>query len=246
MKRATTAPASAASLRAALRAQASAADAQQALRFFQAGPGGYAEGDRFLGVRVPAVRAIVRANKHVALDTCLALLRSRWHEERLLALLLLVRMHQRGDDATQRAVFEATLANLRHIDNWDLVDTSVEHLIGPHVPADDLRLLERLAGSTSLWERRIAMLATFHHLRRNEFAPTLHIAQLLLGDAHHLIHKATGWLLREVGERDRATLDRFLDAHWRDMPRTAVRYATEHFTPAERRPYFPGSRSPSP
>lgn len=246
MKRAVpaTPPTSAAALRAALRAHATPERAEHARRYFQAEPGGYADGDHFLGVRVPDVRAIVRANRTVALETCLTLLRSRWHEERLLALLLLVRLHQRGDEAMQRAVFDATLADLRHIDNWDLVDTSVEHLIGPHVPVDDLGLLARLARSESVWERRTAILATFHHLRRGEFAPTLHIASLLLDDPHHLIHKATGWLLREVGQRDHAVLVAFLDAHWRAMPRTAVRYAIEQFTPAQRQRYMPPTATP--
>jgi 3-methyladenine DNA glycosylase AlkD len=235
---------SVASLRAALRAQADPVSAVQAQRFFQSGPGEYAEGDAFLGVRVPAVRAIVRANRSVALATCVALLESKWHEERLLALLLMVQLHQRGDRAQQLAVFNACLANLRHIDNWDLVDTSVPQLIGPHVPADNLRLLETLARSSSLWERRIAMLATFHHLRQREFEPTLRIATILLDDPHHLIHKATGWMLREMGERDLPRLVAFLDTHWRRMPRTAVRYAIEKFTPAQRRKYMRASESP--
>ncbi|MCC7054919.1 MAG: DNA alkylation repair protein [Gemmatimonadaceae bacterium] len=230
-------PPTLAHLRRALRAQVDPRRAEQAPRYFQAGPGQYAEGDAFLGVSVPATRAIVRANRTVTLGTCVTLLRSKWHEERLLALLSMVQLHRRGDTAVQQAVFDACMANLRHIDNWDLVDSSAEHLIGTHVPSGDLRLLERLAASGNLWERRIAILSTFHHLRRGEVAPTLHIAQLLLEDPHPLIHKATGWLLREVGERDRPALLAFLDAHWRQMPRTAVRYAIEKFTPRAREQY---------
>ena len=227
----------AAALRRALREQADADDARNLARFFQTGPGQYAEGDKFLGVRVPAVRAIVRANRTASLRVALAVLTSTWHEERLLALLLMVQLHQRGTPEAQLAVFDAYLANVGHIDNWDLVDSSAEFIVGPHVDASNLKLLERLAGSDHLWSRRIAMLATFHHIKRDDFAPALHIAVRLLNDSHHLIHKAVGWMLREIGERDQATLVAFLDAHWVTMPRTAVRYAIEHFTPAARKRY---------
>jgi 3-methyladenine DNA glycosylase AlkD len=219
----------AAALRRALRAQANADDATQQQRYFKTGPGEYAEGDRFLGVRVPAVRTIVQANRAAPLPVILTLLRSKWHEERLLALLLMVERHRRGDASEKQVLFDAYVAHLQHVNNWDLVDTSAPQLIGAQLGADDLALLEHLAASTSLWERRIAMLATFHHIRQGQSAPALHIAELLHRDPHPLLQKAVGWMLREIGERDRAAELRFLDAHWREMPRTAVRYAIEHF-----------------
>jgi 3-methyladenine DNA glycosylase AlkD len=225
-------------LRRELRQHANADDAKTLARFFQTKPGQYAEGDKFLGVRVPAVRSVARANREASLDAALALLSSRWHEERLLALLLMVQRYQRGTIDERRAVFDAYLAHLEYVNNWDLVDSSAEHIVGPQVSADDLSLLERMAASHHLWTRRVAMLATFHHIKLREFRPALHIALRLLNDTHHLMHKAVGWMLREIGKRDRTTLVAFLDAHWTNMPRTAVRYAIEHFTPAARRRYM--------
>jgi 3-methyladenine DNA glycosylase AlkD len=165
------------------------------------------------------------------------LLQSRWHEERLLALFLLVSRYQRGDATERQAVFDAYVARLDHVDNWDLVDSSAPQIIGAHLAPDDTALLERLAHSARLWDRRVAMLATQYHIKRDEFRPALRIAELLRHDTHDLIHKAVGWMLREIGERDRAVEVRFLDAHWRTMPRTAVRYAIEHLTPVARRRY---------
>jgi 3-methyladenine DNA glycosylase AlkD len=227
----------AATLRRKLRAQASATDAVHLQRFFKTGPGQYGEGDRFLGVRVPAVRAIVRAHREATLNVMCALLRSRWHEDRLLALLLMVQQHQRGSPAQQQAVFEAYLGHLPYVNNWDLVDSSAEYIVGPHVSVHDLALLLRLARSVSLWERRTAMLATFHHIKHGDFGPAVQIATILCHDSHDLMHKAVGWMLREIGKRDRGVEVAFLDAHWHTMPRTAVRYAIEHFSPAARRRY---------
>jgi 3-methyladenine DNA glycosylase AlkD len=226
-----------AALRRALRDNASAADAAQLQRYFQTGPGGYAEGDAFLGVRVPAIRRIVRAHRAVSLSVACTLLQSRWHEERMLALLLMVQSYQRGDTTVRQAVFDAYLANLAHINNWDLVDSSAAYILGAHLSPNDVELLEQLAQSASHWERRIAMLATFHQIRCGEFRPALRVATLLRHDTHPLLHKAVGWMLREIGERDVGVERAFLDANWRTMPRTAVRYAIEHFTPEERRAY---------
>ena len=227
----------AASLRRELRTHADADDAKNLARFFQTKPGQYAEGDQFLGVRVPAVRVIVRENRTASLDVALELLTSQWHEERLLALLLMVDRYQHGTPHERTAVFDAYLGHLEHINNWDLVDSSAEHIVGSEVAVHDIALLERLAASEHLWSRRVAMLATFYHIKQREFDPALQIAALLLNDPHHLMHKAVGWMLREIGKRDRATLVGFLDTHWPDMPRTAVRYAVEHFTPTARKRY---------
>jgi 3-methyladenine DNA glycosylase AlkD len=232
-------PPTPASLRRRLRECADAEDAQSLARFFQTKPGQYAEGDKFLGVRVPSLRVIVRESRAASLETALALLTSKWHEERLLALQLMVDRYKRGTADDRKEVFDAYLAHLEFINNWDLVDSSAEYIVGPQVSADDFGLLKRIAVSERLWTRRVAMLATFHHIRQNEFGPALHIAEMLLNDPHHLMHKAVGWMLREIGKRDRPTLVAFLDAHWKAMPRTAVRYAIEHFTPTARKRYMP-------
>jgi 3-methyladenine DNA glycosylase AlkD len=229
-------------LRAALRAEANADDAAHLQRFFKTRAGEYAEGDRFLGVRVPATRRIARAHRTLSLDDTLVLLRSKWHEERLLALLLLVGAHSRATGADRTAICDAYLAHTRYINNWDLVDASAAYIVGPSVQPDSIERLEQLARSPDLWERRIAMIATFHWIRAGEFAPTLRIAELLLADSHDLIHKAVGWMLREVGNRSRATEEAFLRSHCRTMPRTMLRYAIEKFPEPLRTAYL----SPTP
>ena len=228
-------------LRRALRAEADADDALHLQRFFKTGPGQYGEGDRFLGVRVPVLRRLALEYRALKADDALALLQSGWHEERLLGLLLLIGIYQRGPAADKQAVYDAYLAHTRHINNWDLVDASAEHIVGPHIDPDKLGVLERLARSPDLWERRIAMLATFHWIKQRQFAPALRIATLLLNDRHDLIHKAVGWMLREIGKRDRAVEEAFLREHHSAMPRTALRYAIEHFPERERRRYLAGT-----
>lgn len=228
-------------LRRDLRAAADANDAIHLQRFFKTGPGQYGEGDRFLGVRVPALRRLARAYRDLPVDDALVLLQSTWHEERLLGLLLLVAHYQRGENHRKQVVYDAYLAHTRHINNWDLVDASAEHIVGPHVAPDRFDVLVRLAMSPDLWERRIAMLATFHWIKQRDFAPALRIATLLLNDRHDLIHKAVGWMLREIGKRDRAVEVAFLREHHAAMPRTALRYAIEHFPERERKRYLAGT-----
>ena len=228
-------------LRRDLRAEADADDAIHLQRFFKTGPGQYGEGDRFLGVRVPVLRRLARDYRTLPADDALALLRSRWHEERLLGLLVLVAIYRRGQATDKQTVYDAYLAHTRHINNWDLVDASAEHIVGPHVIPDRLDVLERLARSPDLWERRIAMLATFHGIKQGQFGPALQIATLLLADRHDLIHKAVGWMLREIGKRDRAVEQAFLREHHGAMPRTALRYAIEHFPERERQRYLAGT-----
>jgi 3-methyladenine DNA glycosylase AlkD len=236
-------PASPSSLRAVrrdLRAEANPDDAIHLQRFFKTGPGQYGAGDRFLGVRVPALRRLVRAHRELPLPDVLALLQSKWHEERLLALLLLVDRYRRSDDDAKQTIHDAYLANTRYINNWDLVDASAEHIIGPHHDPNDMALLDQLCVSASVWERRIAMLATFHWIKRRQFAPALRVAERLVNDDHDLIHKAVGWMLREIGNRDRDTEEAFLRVHCPIMPRTMLRYAIEKFPPLDRRGYLTG------
>lgn len=230
-----------AAIRAELRELGDPVRATHSLRFFKTGPGQYGEGDKFLGLTVPAMRRLARKYRSLDDDAALELLASPWHEERLVALLLLVDGYERGDEARRQKIHRAYLANSRWINNWDLVDSSAEYVIGSHLDADEIKLLERLARSNNIWERRIAIVSTFHFIKRNEFRPTISIATILLGDSHDLIHKAVGWMLREVGKRDRKTLDTFLKKHYRKMPRTMLRYAIERHPETIRRRYLAGT-----
>jgi 3-methyladenine DNA glycosylase AlkD len=225
-------------LQAELRELADPEDTTNLLRFFKTGPGEYGEGDRFLGIRVPILRRLSRSYRALPLLDIFRLLRSPWHEERFLSLLLLVATYARAGESAQKEIFDFYLAHTRYINGWDLVDTSAEHIVGPRV---NLRTVEPLVGlsrSQLLWDRRIAILATFHWIKQGEFRPTLEIAERLLGDSHDLIHKAAGWMLREVGERDRRVEEAFLTRHHRVMPRTMLRYALERFPEDLRRTYL--------
>jgi 3-methyladenine DNA glycosylase AlkD len=228
-------------LRAELYALADPADAIHLQRFFKTAPGEYGAGDKFLGLRVPALRKLVRDYRQLNDADALEMLASSWHEERLLALMLLVDGYDRGDESRRERIHRAYLEHTRYINNWDLVDSSAEHIVGPHLEAREIALLERLARSDDIWERRIAIISTFHFIKRNEFAPTLKIARLLLEDSHDLIHKAVGWMLREVGKRDREVEDVFLRKHYRKMPRTMLRYAIERHPETLRKRYLAGT-----
>jgi 3-methyladenine DNA glycosylase AlkD len=208
--------------------------------YFRTGPGEYGHGDRFLGIRNPALRALVREYRGVSLDAAAALLRSEWHEARLLALLLLADAYKRGAADARAAIYRLYLKNLRYVNNWDLVDLSAPNIVGAHLAEGDRSLLDELARSEVLWERRIAIIATQHLIRKGDFSTTLRIAEVLVDDRHDLIHKAVGWMLREVGDRDRAAEEAFLRRHQRTMPRTMLRYAIEKFPPDLRQRYLKG------
>lgn len=208
--------------------------------YFRTGPGEYGEGDQFLGIRIPTLRALVREYRGVSVDAAAGLLRSAWHEARLFALLLLADAYKRGDAETREAIYRLYLQNTRYINNWDLVDSSAPYIVGPHLVEGDRSVLDGLARSESLWERRIAILATQHFIRQNDFSTTLRIAEMLVDDRHDLIHKAAGWMLREVGNRDRAAAEAFLARHHRTMPRTMLRYAIERCPPDLRQRYMRG------
>ena len=227
-------------LRARLRAAANPASVAVLQRFFKTRRGEYGEGDIFIGVKVPALRAICRECSGATIRDILPLLRSRVHEERSLALLLLVDAFERAEPPSRRRIYELYLANTAFVNNWDLVDGSAPQIVGGYLEGRSRAPLRRLARSPSLWERRIAMVATFHDIRRGELAETFAIADLLLTDDHDLIHKAVGWMLREAGKRDGAALRRFLKRRYQRMPRTMLRYAIERFPEAERRRYLRG------
>ncbi len=214
--------------------------AEHSRRFFKTGKGQYGEGDRFLGIRVPALRKLAREHRGVSVEEARRLLESRFHEERLLALFLLVGIFKKADDKGKRDIYTLYLANTRFINNWDLVDCSAEHIVGAYLRGTDRQPLYDLAVSDSLWERRISIMSTFHFIKHNEFADTLRIAEILLADKEDLIHKAVGWMLREVGKRDAEAEDGFLKRFCRQMPRTMLRYAIEKFPAAKRQRYLRG------
>lgn len=210
-------------------------------RFFKTGPGQYGEGDTFIGVTVPQLRALAkRATGSLTQRSLLALLRSRCHEERLLGLLVLVQRFQRGDREERRRVFDTYCANLPYVNNWDLVDLTAPYIVGPYLYERERDALDAWSRSADLWERRVSMVATFYFIRQNDFGDTLRIADTLLQDDHDLIHKAVGWMLREVGNRDRAVLGRFLKTRYATMPRTMLRYAIERFPEDLRQRYLKG------
>ncbi len=225
-------------VRKTLRSLADPAIAAHARRFFKTGKGEYGEGDRFLGIRVPALRRIVKDCRGLALPETLPLLHSAFHEERLFALLLLVDRFRRGDAAERAAIYRLYLAHTGCVNNWDLVDSSAPYIVGAYLEDRDRRVLYRLARSASLWERRIAIIATLHLIRGNRYDDTLKIAGLLLRDEHDLIHKAVGWMLREVGKRNLSAEKTFLNKHYTVMPRTMLRYAIEKFPPKDRNMYL--------
>jgi 3-methyladenine DNA glycosylase AlkD len=181
---------------------------------------------------------LAREYQQLPLRDVSALLGSSWHEERLLALLILVRQYARADTRTRNAIFRLYLRHTRHINNWDLVDCSAAQIVGAHLQDGDRGKLRELARSKLVWHRRIAVIATSHYIKRGEFDDTLTIARMLLDDPHDLVHKAVGWMLREVGRRDRAIEEAFLRKHVRRMPRTMLRYAIEHFPEKVRQTYL--------
>lgn len=211
-------------------------------RFFKTAPGEYGAGDRFVGIRVPALRQIARSCDDLPLGDVSQLVKSPWHEERLLALLILVRRHARAEPAQRDVIVRLYLRNRRRINNWDLVDCSATHIVGACPYKTRRALLARLARSTRAWDRRIAIVSTFHDIHRGEYAGALSLARLLLDDPHDLIHKAVGWMLREAGKRDRAVEEAFLRRHASRMPRTMLRYAIERFPPRLRRAYLDALR----
>lgn len=205
-------------------------------RFFKTGPGEYGAGDEFWGLTVPQVRAVLAGFPAVPLAVAGELLASPIHESRFFAVAALVRAYAKGNAETRAAVFEFYLAKTNRINNWDLVDVSAPGIVGRHLPpGGGRRVLDRLVRSRSLWERRIAMVATLEHIRQGDLRNTFRLTAQLLEDPEDLMHKAAGWMLREAGKRDAAALRNFLAVHAAHMPRTMLRYAIEKFMPAERR-----------
>ena len=209
-------------------------------KFFKTGPGEYGEGDKFLGIQVPQLRKLARQFRNLALAETEQLLHSPFHEERLLALLIMILKYQKGDGPTKETIYHTYLQNTAFINSWDLVDVSAEHIVGAYLLNRSRKVLYDFARSNSLWERRIAVLATFHYIKREDFTDTLKISRILLEDKEDLIHKAVGWMLREIGKRDLAAEQDFLHKHYKSMPRTMLRYAIERFPEDLRKMYLRG------
>ena len=233
-----TKPPTAAEALAALERLADPLRAASAMRYFKTGPGGYGEGDRFIGVTAPQLHKLSRDFKAMRLEQAEALLNDPVHEARSLALAILVLRYQRGDAAECQRVFDLYLKNLDRVDNWDLVDSSAAYIVGPHLQHRDRGLLDELATSPNVWRRRVAVLATWHFIRAGELAPTLALCDRLIGDRHDLMHKACGWMLREAMKRDQALVEDWLIARTPGIARTTLRYAIERLPPERRKWYL--------
>jgi len=217
--------------------------AKSSMRFFKTGPGQYGEGDTFIGIKVPTLRAVSREFRSLPLEDIRSLLSSPIHEERHLALMILVWQVAKRDDDYRRAAFDFYLENTKFINNWDLVDSSAPHVVGGYLLGRSRKPLFQLSKSNSLWERRIAIVSTQLFIRHDDFDDTLAISEKLLNDQEDLIHKASGWMLREVGQKAQAVLEAFLDQHAAAMPRTMLRYAIEKLPPEQRHAYLDRKRT---
>jgi 3-methyladenine DNA glycosylase AlkD len=206
--------------------------------FFKTNKGEYSYGDIFLGVKVPKIRESIKRFKDLGLDTLERLLRSKYHEIRHFALLYMVDIYAKTDDAQKNKIFDIYMNNTKHINNWDLVDCSAHHIVGAHLQNKDKNLLYKMARSTSMWDRRIAIVSTFYYIKQNDLDHTLELAKILLKDKEDLIHKAVGWMLREVGKKDPLKEKTFLDRFAKQMPRVMLRYAIERFEKKEKEFYM--------
>lgn len=207
-------------------------------RFFKTGKGQYGAGDIFLGIKVPAQRSLAKKYADLSLAEIQELLNSKIHEQRLVALLILLKRYSQADSGNKKKLAEFYLKNTANINNWDLVDLSCHYILGDYLLNKPRIILYKLVKSKNLWERRIAIISTFAFIRNKEFGDTLKISEILLNDQHDLIHKAVGWMLREVGKKDNLALENFLQKHYKSMPRTTLRYAIEKFGQAKREFYL--------
>jgi 3-methyladenine DNA glycosylase AlkD len=214
--------------------------ASHSQRFFKTGKGEYGEGDIFLGIKVPHLRALAKRHKQANRLDALELLHSKYHEARLTALFLLVNLYNHADASEKKQIYEDYLKNIPYINNWDLVDSSALQIVGHYLFDKERSHLEILARSKDLWERRVAIISSYYFIRQYEFQDTLTLAEILLHDQEDLIHKAVGWMLREVGNKSRPTEETFLQKHYLSMPRTMLRYAIEKFPEERRQAYLKG------
>ena len=210
-------------------------------RFFKTGPGEYGEGDVFIGIKVPPLRQIAKENLDLSFDEVQELLQSKIHEERLVALMILVLRYKKEDEKTREKIFKIYLKNTNRINNWDLVDLSAGEIVGAYLFDKEKDILFKLVKSKLLWERRISVIASFYFIKNNSFETTLKLSEQLLNDKHDLIHKAVGWMLREIGKRNMEVEEEFLRNYYKTMPRTMLRYAIEKFPEEKRLAYLKGT-----
>lgn len=203
-------------------------------RFFKAGKGEYGEGDRFLGVTVPNIRAIAKLHKDISIEEIRELIRSEWHEVRLCALIIMVEKSKKKDEALRKELFNLYLSQTKRINNWDLVDLSCRFIIGEYLLDKSRDILYQLAQSSLLWDNRIAIVSTYAFIRKGQLEDTYALSDLMMQHPHDLMHKAIGWMLREAGKRNPERLYDYVMSHRADMPRTMLRYAIEKFSPIER------------
>jgi len=207
--------------------------------FFKTGKGEYGEGDIFLGIKVPEQRKVaIKFFEELFLEDLEKLLKSKIHEYRMSALLILIKQYEKADEKYKKEIYNFYLKNTKNINNWDLVDISAPKIAGDYLLNKPRKILYKLAKSENLWERRIAIISTFAFIRNNEFTDTLKISKMLLKDKHDLIHKATGWMLREVGKRDQKIEEEFLKKYYLKMPRVMLRYAIEKFEERKKKFYL--------
>lgn len=207
-------------------------------RFFKTGKGQYGQGDIFLGIKAPVQRKIAKEFKKVSLKDIEILLNSKVHEHRLISLFILINKFRKADNLEKKKIFDFYLENTKNINNWDLVDISAPKIVGVYLLDKNRKVLYRLARSKDLWQRRIAIMSAFAFIKEGQFKDTLKIARILVNDEHDLIHKAVGWMLREIGKRDQKIEEAFLKKHYRKMPRTMLRYAIEKFSEKKRKFYL--------
>ncbi len=207
-------------------------------KFFKAGKGEYAQGDKFLGINVPNQRKIAKKYNNLSLEELKILLEDPYHEVRLTALIILVNQFSKADPRQQKEIYNFYLKNTSRVNNWDLVDLSAPNIVGKYLLDKNRKILYKLAKSNSMWERRIAILACFAFIKKNDLSDALQISQILLADQEDLLHKATGWMLREVGKKDKKQLENFLVKNKQQMPRVMLRYAIEKFPPEERKKWL--------
>lgn len=227
-------------VKARLLEKSSATKASVLRKFFKTGPGEYGHGDIFIGVIVPDIRSIAKKYQNLSFPEVLILLKSKIHEERFLALLILVCKYTKADNETKAKIYKLYLSYTKYINNWDLVDLTARDIIGSFLWDKDKQPLYNLAESKLIWDRRIAIVATYFFIKQGKFNDTLNIAKILLNDKEDLIHKAVGWMLREVGKKDFKTEEEFLKKYYKIMPRTMLRYAIEHFPEQKRKRYLLG------
>jgi len=224
-----------------IRELASKKIAKHSLRFFKTGKGEYGYGDIFLGVRAPEIRSIAKKHIDISIADMKNLIKSKYHEERFLGLIILVNKYSKSNNEIRNQLYKIYVSSFKYINSWDLVDVTCSHVIGKHLMDKDRSILYTWAKSEDLWTKRIAIVSTHCFIRKNDLQDTFKIAEILLNDNHDLIHKAVGWMLREAGKRDLEKEEIFLKKHYNTMPRTMLRYAIERFPEAKRQRYLKGT-----